>query len=200
MTSKAIINVQQAAVLIVTAYATFIDARDVANTAGNTAWQTAAQQMREAGKKQCEALRATSIEQAIKKWGDSRSGKAKTLTTAVNIAARAVKLGVPMFADDGKVLSREKVRLAVSIAEKAQGGEGAGTAPEPTGTDAKPGVVNVLTPESIHGVLHYLSVAEQAAPFAVDILRVAEAAGYRVMTPAEQAILTAHYLQAQKAA
>lgn len=196
---SAIINVMQAAGVIVTAYATFADARDAANASAKTAWGTSAEQFRAAGKKQCEALRTTTIAEALRTWGDSASGKTKTLTTAVNIAARAVKLSVPMFGDDGKVLSREKVRTAVSIAEKAQGA-GNGEAPAAVESDGKAGTVNVLSAENVENVLHYLSVPDQAAPFGPSILKAAEAAGFRVMTAAEQTALSAYYLQVQKAA
>lgn len=195
----AIVNVMARAGLIVVAFATFADARDVSNEANKGAWLTAATQFRDAGKKQGEALRKTSIAEALKAWGDSRQGRVKTLTTAVNIAARAVKLGVPLF-DGDKVVSREKVRTAVAIAERVEAGAAAGEAPAAVAGDVKGGEVNILTPDNVRNVLHYLETPEQAAPFAPDILKAAEAAGLRIMTSAEQTALTAYYLQSQKAA
>lgn len=194
---KVIINVMAAAGLIVAAYGSFADARDLANESNKGAWSTAARQMTDAGRKQGETLRTTTIAQALKTWGDSSAGKVKTLTTAVNIAARAVKLGIAMFEGD-KVLSREKVRTLVKVAERIEAGAGAGEAStfvQPDTADKGTVAVNLLSADSIKAVLHYLSVAEQAAPFGPDILKAAEAAGMRVMTPEEQTALTAHYAQ-----
>lgn len=194
------VNVSVLSASIVAAFADYFVTKEIFKAEDRNVWEVTATGFQSVvASKQVKALHSSVVADAVKEFGNASSGKGKTVRVAADVCSLAIRSGVALFGEDGKVRGRSKIQTECKAIAAKRANKGK---PE-TGTndgEALPSQGETITVATIHAVLALLAVPETAKSFAPELLKAAEAADMRIATPAEVAVLTAHYLKSQKAA
>ena len=185
---------------VIQEYSNYFDAKELLKVVESDVWTITAEAFQSVvASKQVTALHGAILAVAAVEYGNTSSGKGKTVRVAVDVCRLAIRQGVALFDAEGKVRGRSKIQSeckGVAAKKGAKGKPSAGT------NDGEQHVSEgeTFTVGHVRQALEFLSVPDNAKAFAPEILKAAEAAGMRIATAAEQVILTQHYLQAKKAA
>jgi hypothetical protein len=195
----ALLDVSVLSAGVIAEYSDYFDAKELFRIVEGDAWKfTAVTFQNVIASKQVNALHSAILKDATVAFGNTSSGKGKTVRVAVDVCRLAIRQGVALFDEEGKVRGRSKVQSECKgiAAKKAVKGTPAGT----NDGEQKASEGETFTVGHVRQALQFLADPVNAKPFAPEILKAATAAGMRIATAAEQIILTAHYLQVKKAA